>query len=64
MTNIIWRLWLSLSGQTYPTFRGHTLRNPFGAVYTYYPEEMWAAWADARGKFAGYGKWPPLVGRG
>ena len=63
MLNLLWRLWLRLSNQTYPTFRGHTLRNPRGAVYAYAPEEMYAAW-ERDGKFVDYGKWPPLMGRG
>lgn len=62
MRDWLWRLWVWWSGQDYPTFRGHVLQNPFGRVYTYFPEEMWVAWSDADDKFAGYGKWPPLMG--
>lgn len=61
MRNILWRLWLRLSGQKYPSFRGDTLRNPFGTGYTYAPEEIYVAWDDGAGNVT-YGKWPPLLG--
>lgn len=62
MRNALWRLWLRWSKQTYPTFRGHTLRTPLGTVYTYAPEEMYRAWTRD-GAFVNYGTWPPLVGK-
>lgn len=59
MRNLLWRLWLRLSSQTYP-LPGGTLRNPRGAVYTYAPQE-YAAW-NKDGKFIDFGRWPPLMG--
>lgn len=63
MRNALWLLWLWLSKQTYPDFRGRLLRNPFGHTYAYEPEEMYTAWTR-NGEFVNYGTWPPLVGRG
>jgi hypothetical protein len=61
MRALLWPLWLRLSGQPRPTFRGHQVRNVRGAVYAYAPEEMTPAWT-LDGKFVNYGAWPPLFG--
>ena len=61
MIPMLWKAWMRLSGQGWPTSRGGKLRNLTGSEFIYEPEEMYAAWQTALGEFAGYG-WPPLIG--